>query len=139
MSAITRRRALTGSAAVGMGVPLVAACGGADSTATAGRESPSGPPGQVLAEISDVPEGGCWVVTDAKLVVTQPSAGEFKAFSSTCTHQGCTVSSATEGVIPCRCHGSQFSLSDGSVVAGPATTALAEVEVTVDGDTISLA
>ena len=83
--------------------------------------------------------GGCAVFADEKVVVTQPVEGEFKAFSSVCTHQGCTVSASSDGVIPCGCHGSEFSLEDGSVLDGPATAPLAEVTITVDGDSISLA
>ena len=57
---------------------------------------------------------------DKDVVVTQPTAGEFKAFSATCTHQGCKVKSVADGVIVCPCHGSKFAIADGSVAAGPA-------------------
>ncbi len=83
--------------------------------------------------------GGCFVVAAAKVVVTQPTEGEFKAFSAVCTHQGCVVESSSEGEIPCPCHASRFSLDDGSPVSGPATAPLAAVAITVDGDAISLA
>ncbi len=139
MTALTRRQAVTGTAALGLGVPILAACGGADTSAESGDGGPASDSGEVLADVSEVPEGGCFVVTAAKIVVTQPNPGEFKAFSAICTHQGCPVSSATEGVIPCQCHGSQFSLMDGSVVRGPATSALAKVDIVVDGDVITQA
>jgi len=58
-------------------------------------------------------------------VVTQPVSGTFKAFSATCTHQGCAVSEVANGTINCPCHGSRFAVADGSVTAGPATTPLA--------------
>ena len=83
--------------------------------------------------------GGCAVFEADKVVVTQPTEGDFKAFSSVCTHQGCTVSASTEGDIPCNCHGSRFSLEDGSVITGPATAPLDEVTITVEGDKITLA
>lgn len=150
MTAINRRRALTGSAAVAVGVPLLAACGGdSGSTATdsAGSSSPdssspsasSGGGGATLATAADVPVGGCFVASDAKVVVTQPTEGDFKAFSAVCTHQGCLVETSSEGDIPCPCHGSKFSIEDGSVVQGPATQPLPPVEITVDGDTITQA
>jgi Rieske Fe-S protein len=69
---------------------------------------------------------------DADFVVTQPSTGEFKAFSKICTHQRCVVAEVTE-TIDCRCHGSKFSITDGSVVDGPATQPLAESKTTVTG------
>ena len=152
MTAINRRRALAGSAAIAVGVPVLAACGSDEPTATDpsspsdespsepsadGTQTPSG--GAALANASTVPVGGCFVNADAKVVVTQPTEGDFKAFSAVCTHQGCLVESSSEGEIPCPCHGSRFSLEDGSALSGPATAALAAVEITVDGDSITQA
>jgi Rieske Fe-S protein len=70
------------------------------------------------------------------VVVTQPTEGEFRGFSSTCTHQGCTVASVADGVISCPCHGSRFSAEDGSVDNGPATAPLPEVAVSVEGENV---
>ncbi|KRE92575.1 hypothetical protein ASG76_16545 [Nocardioides sp. Soil774] len=147
MTAINRRRALSGSAAVAVGVPILAACGnGSASTGSTGADgsgsSPSGSggaAGETLATAADVPVGGCFVVSGAKVVVTQPSAGDFKAFTAVCTHQGCLVETSSEGDIPCPCHGSKFSLDDGSPISGPASAPLAAVDITVDGDTITRA
>lgn len=140
MAPMNRRRALAGSAALAVGVPVLAACGSGGSTATgsgAGSGSGSGgTSGETLASAADVPVGGCFVVSGAKVVVTQPTEGDFKAFSAVCTHQGCLVETSSEGDIPCPCHASKFSLEDGSPVSGPATAALAAVDITVDGDSI---
>ena len=78
------------------------------------------------------------LATDAKVVVTQPTAGVFKAFTAVCTHQGCIVASVANGTINCPCHGSMYSVADGSVKGGPAPAPLAAVPVTVAGDTITL-
>src|SRR6476659_2014061 len=152
MTAINRRRALAGSAAIAVGVPVLAACGSDEPTATDpsspsdespsepsadGTQTPSG--GAALASASTVPVGGCFVNADAKVVVTQPTEGDFKAFSAVCTHQGCLVESSSEGEIPCPCHLSHFSLEDGSPISGPASSPLAPVEITVDGDSITQA
>ncbi|CUR61923.1 Rieske iron-sulfur protein [metagenome] len=148
MTAINRRRALTGSAAVAVGVPVLAACGSDTSTAVdssgsgsgdSGSGSSGGASGEALASVADVPVGGCFVVSSAKVVVTQPTEGDFKAFSAICTHQGCAVKSSTEGDIPCPCHNSKFSLDDGSPISGPASAPLEAVEITVSGDSITLA
>lgn len=153
MTAINRRRALTGSAAIAVGVPVLAACGsdsssaedsgsddtGTDDTGSSDAGSGGGTSGEVLATAADVPVGGCFVVSGAKVVVTQPTEGDFKAFTAVCTHQGCLVESSTEGDIPCPCHSSKFSLDDGSPISGPATAALQAVEISVDGDSISRA
>ena len=57
--------------------------------------------------------------------MTQPVAGTFKAFSATCTHQGCTVNEVAGGTINCPCHGSKFAVADGAPTAGPAKQAAA--------------
>ena len=152
MTAINRRRALSGSAAVAVGLPLLAACGDdSGSTATdpgptsgGGDPSSSEEPGSsggaaALASTSDVPVGGCFVVAGSKVVLTQPREGDFKAFSAVCTHQGCLVESSSEGAIPCPCHGSRFSLDDGSPQSGPASAPLAAVQIAVEGDAITQA
>ena len=82
---------------------------------------------------------GVYRFRDAKVVVTQPTEGDFKAFSAVCTHQGCLVESSSDGEIPCPCHLSHFSLEDGSPISGPASAPLAPVEITVDGDSITQA
>jgi Rieske Fe-S protein len=89
-----------------------------------------------LALISDVPAGGGKILADKKIVITQPRAGSFEAFTAVCTHLGCTVSSVSGGTINCPCHGSKFSISNGSVVAGPAPSALAPVSIKVQGTSI---
>lgn len=135
-----RRHAIVGAAGLGLGLPVLAACGSGDEEAGGGSggatEESSG---QVLLTVSEVPVEGGTVLEDPQVVVTQPSEGEFKAFSSICTHQGCPVSRVEGAEIQCACHGSVFSASDGSVVNGPATSPLEELAVTVDGDEISLA
>ena len=76
---------------------------------------------------------------DKDVVVTQPTAGQFKAFSATCTHQGCKVNKVVDGQILCPCHGSKFAVADGSVTAGPAKKPLPEKSVSVSGDSVVLA
>jgi len=95
--------------------------------------------GAKLAATADVPVGGGVILTDAQLVITQPKAGTFKAFSAICTHQGCTVSSVENGTINCPCHGSEFAIADGSVVAGPAPKPLPAQSIKVSGGSITAA
>ena len=92
-----------------------------------------------LASASSIPVGGGTVFADKDVVVTQPTAGEFKAFSATCTHQGCKVKSVADGVIVCPCHGSKFAIADGAVTAGPAKSPLPEKSVSVEEGSIVLA
>jgi Rieske Fe-S protein len=108
-----------------------AAGGEASSSSAAPTEAPSG----AITKAADVPVGSGIIVDD--VVVTQPAAGDFKAFSSTCTHKGCAVNKVADGTIDCPCHGSKFNL-DGSVAKGPATKPLEAKPVTVEGDSIVL-
>ncbi|MBQ0830648.1 Rieske (2Fe-2S) protein [Streptomyces tagetis] len=137
-----RRTVFAAAGAAGLTVAL-SACGGdqeaADDSAGASASAGGGKAKGVLAATADIPEGGGKVFSDRKVVVTQPSAGEFKAFSATCTHQGCAVGGVADGVINCPCHNSDFSISDGSVKGGPARKPLPPVAITVDGDSILLA
>ena len=89
-----------------------------------------------LVAASEVPVSGGVVLGEQGVVVTQPSDGQFRGFSSTCTHQGCTLARVDDGLIQCDCHGSRFSIEDGTVANGPATQPLPEVAVTLDGDQV---
>jgi Rieske Fe-S protein len=118
--------------------------GGSDSAAPAGDQTTSGSAtggsgGGAIAQTADIPVGGGKILKDQKIVIVQPTAGDFKAFSAICTHQGCTVGSVSNGTINCPCHGSKYSAKDGSVTNGPATEPLAEQKITVSGDSITLA
>ncbi len=92
--------------------------------------------GAALTPTSKVPVGGGEVLTGQKIVVTQPKAGTFAAFTAVCTHLGCLVDSVSGGTINCPCHGSKFSITNGSVVNGPATSPLAAVSIKVQGKNI---
>jgi Rieske Fe-S protein len=157
-SAPSRRAVLRGATALGVaglaGAGL-AACGGGGSSGTssgsAGSSSPSGSAasgsaaagsgssgGTALAKTSQIPVGGGKVFDAQKVVVTQPTAGQFKAFTAVCTHMQCLVSSVTSGIIKCPCHGSMYSATDGSVKGGPAPRPLAAEKITVSGGEITL-
>jgi Rieske Fe-S protein len=99
-----------------------------------GAAAPAGP--TVLAKTTDIPAGGGKILADRKIVITQPRAGSFGAFTAVCTHLGCTVGTVAGGTINCPCHGSKFSITDGSVVNGPATSPLAPVSIKVQGTSI---
>jgi Rieske Fe-S protein len=49
------------------------------------------------------------------------------------------VNSVENGLITCPAHGSQFSVTDGGVKKGPATSGLTTAEIKVSGDSITLA
>lgn len=114
-----------------------AAGGGASTEASSGSTAGAG--GAALAKTADIPEGGGKVFSDEKVVVSQPTAGDYKAFSTICTHQQCPMTDLQGDTLTCACHKSQFSVLDGSVKKGPATQPLAAKEISVAGDSITLA
>ncbi|MFG6202241.1 Rieske (2Fe-2S) protein [Nonomuraea sp. JJY05] len=130
----------------GLALALTACGGGTDTAQPAGAASESSAPqsgapqaGGALAKTADIPVGGGTIFKDQKIVVTQPTSGEFKAFSAVCTHNGCTVGSVSDGVIVCPCHNSKFAIADGSVKDGPADKPLPAQQIKVEGDQITLA
>lgn len=108
-----------------------------------GAGGASGEPARVVSA-AEVPVGGGVIAADLGVVVTQPSDGLFRGFSAICTHQGCTVASVEGGTINCPCHGSRFSIEDGSVVQAAQglspdrQSPLPEVDITVEGGTVTL-
>ncbi len=152
----TRRGVLAGVGLVGL-AGAVSACGSAGSssssagagaapaatgaTSAAGGAASSGSAGgaaDVLATTSEIPVGGGKIFTAKVVVVTQPTSGDFKAFSAICTHMGCIVSKIANGTIDCPCHGSQYSIKNGAVVAGPAPAPLPARTIKVSGSDIIL-
>ncbi|MFI8520085.1 Rieske (2Fe-2S) protein [Streptomyces sp. NPDC085481] len=160
MSGVGRRTVVSAAGGAGL-VAALAACGGGGADGggtgggTGGKEGTDGSGGgdgsggtdasggteqsAPLARTGDIPVGGGKVIEGKGLVITQPKKGEFKAFSSRCTHQGCAVSGVSDGVIVCPCHQSRFDASDGSVKKGPATAPLEPAPIEVTGDAIRLA
>jgi Rieske Fe-S protein len=155
----TRRSILRGAAVAGAALPFLAACGGDSTPESSGTTTPTGggssssggnsaggntgggeagSSADVLTTTSKVPEGGGVILPDADggIVITQPAAGDFKGFTNICTHMGCPVDNVSDGTINCLCHGSQYSIEDGSVVTGPAPQPLAEKPITVKGKQI---
>ncbi len=122
----TRRELLTSGAAIA--AALLVGC--SDTQEAVELEA-------VTVDKKDIPVGGGVVRAEAGLVITQPEEGTFMGFSSLCTHQGCDVREVREDGIFCACHGSLFSISDGSPTAGPASAPLRLIELIDNGDSLS--
>lgn len=152
---LARRTVLVTGGALGAAAAL-AACGGSggdaatsesasaagttaapDSSAPADSSAPT-PSGEALGPVDQVTVGSGVVYDGPKVVVTQPTEGDIRAFTAVCPHQGCLVSEVTNNEILCPCHGSLFSAEDGAVITGPATTGLAPVDVSVVDDQVVL-
>jgi len=108
--------------------------GSGSATPPSQTPSPSGlgaSPSRSAVAAADVPVGGGVVLSEADYVITQPTAGDFRAFTKFCTHRQCPLASVGGGMINCMCHGGRYSILDGSVQAGPPPEPLAAVEVAV--------
>jgi Rieske Fe-S protein len=126
-----RRIVFSGLGAIGVAAAL-AGCAGSEGGSTKTKVTA----GTELAATSEVPVGGGIILADEKVVITQPTAGTYDAFSAVCTHQGLLVTSVDNGTIHCANHGSSYSAATGAVEGGPAPSALAKVAIKVDGDKI---
>jgi Rieske Fe-S protein len=157
---ISRRAVIAAAAGIGAATACGAtnACGrtaepaqatgtaGTPAAEPAGRAAPTAAPAPAplprsprpVAATTDIPVGGGRVYPELRVVVTQPSAGEFRGFGIVCTHDQCELNSVAGGTINCPCHGSRFALTDGSVVRGPALTGLRKEKLAVDGGRILL-
>jgi len=150
----SRRTVMRGIVGVGGGVPLLAACGSEESSGSSGDggggDAGSGggsgdggggggggaAPSGAIGKTSEVPVGGAKIFKGKRVMVSQVNEGEFKAFSTICTHENCKILKVDGDEIECHCHLSRFAIADGSVAQGPATTPLQELKVTVEGDNL---
>ena len=125
------------SSGMGASSPTSAAAS-APASASPASSAMGGSAAGALTATSAIPVGGGKIFAAQTTVVTQPSAGEFKVFSAVCTHMGCIVSQIADGRIDCPCHGSEYSITDGAVLAGPAPKPLPAKPFKVTGDSIFL-
>jgi nitrite reductase/ring-hydroxylating ferredoxin subunit len=89
-----------------------------------------------IGSAADVADGGMRVYDVAGTPVNVANAGgHLYAFDDTCTHAGCSLANGTlEGTrITCACHGSQFDVTSGAVLRGPARRPVRARAVAIDG------
>lgn len=69
-------------------------------------------------------------------VTVASAGGHLYAFDDTCTHAGCSLARGElEGTtVTCACHGSQFDVTSGAVLRGPARRPVRSRQVQVDGE-----
>ncbi|HWH29461.1 MAG TPA: Rieske (2Fe-2S) protein [Mycobacteriales bacterium] len=126
----SRRAVLAGAGALGV-AGLLSACGGGDSGAPMAQSGPDDP---VIVGLDELREQGAvgFETTDGGAIAIA-RGDDVVAYSSRCTHEGCTVGwDADAEQISCPCHGSRFDPADGSVLNGPAREPLPAVRVEVD-------
>jgi Rieske Fe-S protein len=143
------RRAVVKGLCGGACAAALTACGGGRGSAPPPAANPAPPPSTpappspsatapASAAVSTIPIGGGTIFPDYRLVVTRPAAGDLRAFTAICTHDGCMLTAVTDATIVCPCHGSRFAITDGAVVHGPALRGLTPRTIEVQGDSIIL-
>lgn len=90
-----------------------------------------------VGHAKDVVENEMRVFDVAGTKVTIASAlGHLYAFDDTCTHMGCSLTKGKlDGTtVTCPCHGSQFDVTSGAVLRGPAQRPVRSRLVQVEGE-----
>ncbi|HTY37832.1 MAG TPA: Rieske (2Fe-2S) protein [Bacteroidota bacterium] len=106
------------------------------------------PPKQAEVEVTSVKAGKVSAIEkdsgvivrfgNKPVILVRNAAGEFRAFSATCTHLDCTVQYRKDmGLIWCACHNGRYDLN-GRNVAGPPPRPLDEYRVVIQGDEVSI-
>jgi thiosulfate dehydrogenase (quinone) large subunit len=92
------------------------------------------PAGKLLGSAAEVPDNHAAAFTipsngDPGIVIHTDS-GDFVAYNAVCPHMGCTVGySSANKIMICPCHGSEFQVSNGDVIVGPAPHGLTKLKV----------
>lgn len=90
-----------------------------------------------VSPFSRLKDPDSWLLHPDENILLVNVGGSISAFSSACTHSGCARDWSFNGEFVCGCHGSRFSTS-GQVTNGPATSALARLSVSREGDVLIL-
>jgi nitrite reductase/ring-hydroxylating ferredoxin subunit len=92
-----------------------------------------------IGTTSDVADGQLRAFdVDGTKVSVANADGQLYAFDDTCTHAGCSLAHGTlDGTtVTCPCHGSQFDVTSGTVLRGPAQRPVRSRAIQVDGDAL---
>lgn len=115
----SRRTFLLGTATTFAGA-FLAACGKAPSAEVAATQVPV----------------GSAVIVD-KIIIAQPTEGQFVAYSTVCPHQGSQITQVDGNTVRCPAHGSVFDIATGEPVSGPATSAMTTVPASENSGTVT--
>jgi nitrite reductase/ring-hydroxylating ferredoxin subunit len=94
-----------------------------------------------VSRADDLEEGKmqAFKVLDTKIAVANV-AGTFYAFDDTCTHLQCSLSEGDleETTVTCTCHGSEFDVTSGAVLQGPAQEPVRTYETRVEDGSLKI-
>jgi len=123
----------TGKATILVSLGLSAACGG-DTEEMNPRFGDEG----IEIDLTQSPfdalaTPGNWVLHPNENILIVNDQSVLKAYTSVCTHTGCTRNWSFDNNARCTCHGSEFN-RQGQVVRGPANRDLNSFSVSDNGD-----
>ena len=146
-----RRVVVTGATAAGLSAAAVILGGGvaavgkmignaasSPSTTTTTTAGPTGTTGSgssnLLGDASGIPVGSSAVFTNPTTgdpgIIIHRGTNDWVAYDTVCPHAGCTVGwQPGSPYMVCPCHGSQFQLTNGDVLNGPAPHGLTAIAI----------
>ena len=94
-----------------------------------------------ISRAEDLGEGDirAFDVRGTKIAVANVD-GTFYAFDDTCTHMACSLAEGDleETTVICPCHGSEFDVTSGAVLQGPAREPVETYETRVEGGSLEV-
>ena len=111
-----------------------------DNQATENTDSQTSTSDTVITTINDLAVGQSLEFTSSagiSAILFRSSEDKVYALSRICTHEGCSVDfDMNQNRLICPCHGANYEATDGSVISGPTTKALAKIKVAIKDDKI---
>ncbi len=111
-----------------------------DNQATENTDSQTSNSETVITTINDLAVGQSLEFTSSagiSAILFRSSEDKVYALSRICTHEGCSVDfDMNQNRLICPCHGANYEATDGSVISGPTTKALAKIKVAIKDDKI---
>jgi nitrite reductase/ring-hydroxylating ferredoxin subunit len=93
----------------------------------------------VAAKTNQIPRNGLVALdVDGVAIAVANVAGVFYAFEDTCTHEQCSLSQGdlSGTTVTCMCHGAEFDVRNGRVLAPPAPLPVQVYRTKIDGDNL---
>jgi nitrite reductase/ring-hydroxylating ferredoxin subunit len=90
---------------------------------------------------TDIPEGGLTAIdVRGTRIAVANVAGVYYAFDDTCTHEQCSLAEGDLAgtTVTCMCHGAEFDVRTGEVLAPPAPLPVRVYRTRIDGDVLQI-
>ena len=92
-------------------------------------------------KVADVPANGMVVVdVNGVRIAVASVQGRFYAFEDECTHEQCSLAEGDLAgtTVTCMCHGAEFDVRSGAVLAPPATVPVKVYRTRIEGDALHI-